>query len=221
LIHAILKAAVSTQQIIELEHFLPTHIPVLAIYGRLFALSAHLASYLSLDLERILGGESGVEEPVVTSTLSTLAAFPVLADIPLGMELGESSVLGQSGPDYGQKIARPVSSLITFAPDRPSPSPSLSSSKPIPSSARPSPPVPVRTASRSRSPSIAQEQDSPDPDFPEIALPQAKPSPIPSDIPRELPKIIKKKKRTPTETATNENIKKKKKRNDIDDIFGF
>ena len=220
LIHAILKASVSTQQIIELGHFLPTHIPVLAIYGRLFALSAHLAQSLSLDLEGILGGGSGIEEVIQAKAAAAAegAVLPMMDDpleVPLGAESRRISTY-----DLGQRIARPVvTSIIASEP--------LTASIPLASSAvnSPSPPVPTPTPSRSPSPSLVPQQDSPDPDFPENLIPDAQ-SQSPAEgtsqqarMPRDrTPKVIKKKKRP---VQVSEVGKKKKKRNDIDDIFGF
>jgi hypothetical protein len=46
---------VSIQQIIELEHFLPTVISVMAIYGRLFAIGSSIANVLGMEIEESLG----------------------------------------------------------------------------------------------------------------------------------------------------------------------
>ena len=240
MIHAILKASVSTTQIIELGHFLPTHIPVLAIYGRLFALSAHLTQSLSLDLERILAGQSGVEEVVaVASAPSTLIAStsgsaPESTILPIPDDVVETNFgqAGQAGLDIGQKISRPITSSAPVStsvsvPDTPVPMSMSMSISPERHSRSPSEQAPpARTPSRSPSvsPRVNQGEDSPDPDFPEINLPEATTPSSPSlKVPRgpklEKPKVVKKKKRVPIDAG--ETSKKKKKRNDIDDIFGF
>lgn len=233
MIHAIFKASISTRQIIELGHFLPTHIPVLAIYGRLFAASAHLVQSLALDLEGILAGQSGVEEVVAAavapSTLAALAStsglLPALFD-PIESRSGPA---GEAGLDIGQKISRPIPSFVSARGQVPETPIVSASDSPMPLSpdrqSRSVLVAPARTPSRSpsSSPFVNQGQDSPDPDFPEITLPPTEPSLPSSNYPRESTlkeaKVLKKKKRVPVEIG--ESGKKKKKRNDIDDIFGF
>lgn len=217
-----MKASVSTQQIIDLEHFLPTHIPVLAIYSRSFTLAAHLLEYLSLDLGRILAEESGSTPVEVLSDESTTLTSSVdpIAD---SRAYGISSVL-----DIGQKITRPVPSVpvldLTVRTSTPTTVPTPAKHTPTPSPSR----------SQSLSPGLEDvvKQDSPDPDYP------LNPDPAVSTVSHQPRTEIKKKKpksigvdpfselskQKTTRTAGKldiKMIKKKQKRNDIDDIFGF
>lgn len=191
----------------------------MAIYGRIFALSTHLAQSLSLDLERILAGQSGVEE-LKPQTQSVLLPDTIeILEIPLETNDGPSRAGARSGFDMGQKIARPVPSTPNIVPDP------MTVSKPTPTTSpeRQSPSEVARTPSPSpaASPSMLMEQDSPDPDYPDGTIPQAESSPPVSKLPRERTTKVLKKKRVPVEARTSEISKKKKKRNDIDDIFGF
>lgn len=180
----------------------------------MFALCAHLAEYLSLDLERILGGMSGGKEarkPLVT-TASAIA-------LETALELGHGACeAGHSNLDIGQKIARPVASIVSddmeSVAQQSTPPPSDSKSDP----ARAETPVPPHSSSPPGTP----KQDSPDPDFPEPTAFPTEPIPPSSTIPQDTaPKVTKKKKRAPVDNTPGLANKKKKKRNDIDDIFGF
>lgn len=138
-----MKATVSIQQIIELEHFLPTQISVIAIYGRLFALSSSIADNLGMEMEEMLGvplkkvkkrkseNEDEVVE-VLDEYIYTPAPGRSVATI-----------------DMGQKISRPVREpspipepIVSVLP-RPASDSESDSATPPPSSPD-LPPSPVR-----------------------------------------------------------------------------
>lgn len=202
----------STQQIIELEHFLPTQISVLAIYGRLFALAVNIAQTLSLDIEEILAG-TGPDGNKIAGMMGSVSARTDDLSL-LEPKTLTTSTTRYTDFDFGQKIERPTKQAVApVLPVRPS-EPTL----PMPSKSRsPSP-------SASQSPTVRPVQDSPDPDFP-VMLPPS-PGPKASSLASPAPlEMRKKKKRPKTEAeAGAEGSKKtqkiKKKRNDIDDIFG-
>jgi hypothetical protein len=209
-VHAIFKATVSTQQIIQLEHFLPTQISIMAVYGRLFALGTSIATYHSLDLEQVLAGESRVEK--AKQTKSTAGDL----DIDMGEILREVKMdidTDVERPseifDMGQRIERavmlereaePVSAQAVFEPESP-----------------------VSKAASSASGSSPPAASSPDEPIQEyIPPPSSKKKRIEShfSLTDNVEPEIKKssKKRTASEPKTKT---KKKKRDDMDSIFGF
>jgi hypothetical protein len=171
----------SIQQIIELEHFLPTVISVMAIYGRLFAIGSSIANVLGMEIEESLGVPKRIikqkrkreEQDEIAEVMEEYVYTPAP---------------GRKNPtfDLGQKIARPVRS----------PSPELT--LPVVS-------VPVHTPS--------EESGSPPPSSPDVP-----PSPI--RIPTPPIEKPKKKKKTLAEAGKVKKGKGKKK-DDMDDIFGF
>jgi hypothetical protein len=208
-IHALLKATVSTQQIIQLEHFLPTQISVIAVYGRLFALGTSMASYHGLDLEEALEGKASVERRKPVKRGETVD----LEDI-MEMEV-DAGPISFSTFDMGQKIQRPIipehqvtvpTIITTDSKKSPSPVPSSkgeSSSPPPPSSPDellpPPPPTAKPKLKLKRSIDSAESKAARD-----------------SDTTTE-PKLKSKKRPT-----LDEKVKaKKKKRDDMDSIFGF
>jgi hypothetical protein len=175
---------VSIQQIIELEHFLPTVISVMAIYGRLFAIGSSIANVLGMEIEESLG----VPKRIIKQKRKREERDEIAEVME---EYVYTPAPGRKNPtfDLGQKIARPVRS--------PSPEPILSASGPAP--------VPVLTPS--------EESGSPPPSSPDIP-----PSPV--RIPTPPIEKPKKKKRTLAEAGKVKKGKGKKK-DDMDDIFGF
>jgi len=208
-IHALLKATVATQQIIQLEHFLPTQISVIAVYGRLFALGTSMAAFHGLDLEEVLEGKARVERRKRVKRGETVD----LEDI-MEMEVATGPI-SFSTFDMGQKIQRPVipegqvtepTIVTTDAIESPSPLPSSkgeSSSPPPPSSpdeVLPPPPPTVKPKPKlKRSIDSAESKAARD-----------------SDTTTE-PKLKSKKRPTLDEKVKT----KKKKRDDMDSIFGF
>jgi hypothetical protein len=181
-IQCLLKANVSIQQIIELEHFLPTVISVMAIYGRLFAIGSSIANVLGMEIEESLG--------VPRRTIKQKRKREEQDEIAEVMEeYVYTPAPGRTNPtfDLGQKIARPIRS--------PSPEPVLPASAP----------VPVLTPS--------EESGSPPPSSPDIP-----PSPV--RVPTPPVEKPKKKKKTLAESGKLKKGKGKKK-DDMDDIFGF
>jgi hypothetical protein len=181
-IQCLLKATVSIQQIIELEHFLPTVISVMAIYGRLFALGSSIANNLGMEMEESLG--------VPKRTIKQKRKREEQDEIAEVMEeYTYTPAPGRKTPtfDLGQKIARPVRS----------PSP------------EPLPPAPISVQVQTTS----EESGSPPPSSPDIP-----PSPI--RIPTPPLEKPKKKKKMVSEVGKVKKGKGKKK-DDMDDIFGF
>jgi hypothetical protein len=180
-IQCLLKATVSIQQIIDLEHFLPTVISVMAIYGRLFAIGSSIANVLGMEIEESLG----VPKRIVKQKRKREERDEIAEVI---QEYVYTPAAGRKNPtfDLGQKIARPVRS--------PSPEPA----PPVVS-------VPVLTPS--------EESGSPPPSSPDIP-----PSPV--RIPTPPIEKPKKKKKTLAEAGKVKKGKGKKK-DDMDDIFGF
>lgn len=186
----------STQQIIELEHFLPMHVSVLAVYGRLFVLASHLGQFLSLDVEELLSGRA-MPKAVAKAEQEAVSLFAE-------QSIGEMSA-SAGATDLGEKIHRPISRAIATPP------------------APPAPPL-KRKETPARSSSPAQCEDSPDPDFPDSPL---APSTVHDPAPRRLKasQSDKPKKKRAKAISNNDDspaVKKKVKRRDaIDDIFGF
>lgn len=177
-----MKATVSIQQIIELEHFLPTVVSVIAIYGRLFALGSSIANTLGMEVEESLGvPKKKVREKRKRKELDEIVE--VEEDYVYTPEPGRRV----STFDLGQKIERPVRS----------PSP-----HPVP---RALAPVQVPTSS--------EESESPPPSSPDIP-----PSPV--RVPSPPVEKPKKKKRM-VDTETKGKKVKGKRKDDMDDIFGF
>ena len=123
-----MEATVSIQQIIELEHFLPTQISVIAVYGRLFALGVSIANVLDMEMEETLG----VPKRTVKTKRKREDRDQIVEVFDHYIETAPP-VAGRrvSTFDLGQKIARPVRS--------PSPIPS------------PPAPAPIRLPSKSES----------------------------------------------------------------------
>ena len=171
----------SIQQIIELEHFLPTVISVMAIYGRLFAIGSSIANHLGMEIEESLGVPKRIiKQKRKREERDELAE--VMAEYVYTPAPGRKN----STFDLGQKIARPVRS--------PSPEATL-------------PVAPVRVLTPS------EGSGSPPPSSPDIP-----PSPI--RIPTPPIEKPKKKKKTLAEAGKVKKGKEKKK-DDMDDIFGF
>lgn len=196
-VQAIIKAAISTQQIIELEHFLPTHISVLAVYGRLFALASHLGQHHSLELEELLGGQAKKEDIKIIEAMA-------VSDSPVN-----DSTLSASTLDLGQKIERKTASAASL------------SIPAIPVAVTP-PVHELDLGTPARSPSPVPSQDSPDPDFPVISNTSSE-VPEPTAAPARLEKPKKKRVKALSDEVEKVPVKKakKKKRDDIDDIFGL
>jgi hypothetical protein len=186
-----------------LEHFLPTQISVIAIYGRLFTLATNIANHFSMDMEETLGVPKqniGIKRKRERAS-DGQPAVPLAAnmhmelDTPAGQDPEESF-------DLGQRIERPS----MFAPSEDQVSKASS-------------PVSIEVRQKSLSPpSDRMSSASPQPSSPDPA-----PSPIRIPTPEPVPK---KKKRTisasdSTSTKAKVKGKGKKKRDDMDDIFGF
>ena len=172
----------SIQQIIELEHFLPTVISVMAIYGRLFAIGSSIANSLGMNIDESLG----VPKRIIKQKRKREEQDEIAEVME---EYTYTPAPGRKTPtfDLGQKIARPVRS----------PSPELI----LPASAA----MPVSTPS--------EESGSPPPSSPDIP-----PSPVRIPTP-PIEKTKKKKKVTPEAGKVKKG--KGKKKDDMDDIFGF
>lgn len=204
------------QQIIELEHFLPTQISVVAVYGRLFAIGISIATHSGLDLEQVLSGNvkctsgsKGKKRKRKDGADAQLIYEDSNLDLDLGMDLGPKMVSRRKDTfDMGQRIERPVT--VPFSqPESPVPNQSKSSIDPPQLSPADSP----RSIS-SGSPPPSSPDIPPSPV--RVPTPELKTEPI-----DPKPKLKKKKTLAVAQSSTTKKTKGKKKKDDMDDIFGF
>ena len=204
------------QQIIELEHFLPTQISVVAIYGRLFAIGISIATHFGLDLEQVLSGDiksktkskgkkrkrkDGADAPLIYEDSNL--------DLDIDMDLGPRMVSRRKDTfDMGQRIERPVTVPVL--------QPELS--------------VPIQSKSSIDPPQLSPADSpgsissgSPPPSSPDIPpSPVRVPNPMLKTEPIDpKPKLKKKKTLAAAQNTTTKKTKGKKKKDDMDDIFGF
>ena len=204
------------QQIIELEHFLPTQISVVAVYGRLFAIGINIAIHFGLDLEEVLIGniksktkskgkkrkrKDGADTPLIYEDSNL--------DLDLDMDLGQKMVSRRKDTfDMGQRIERPVTVPVS---QRESPVQNQSKSSIDPPQLSPAD-SPRSISSGSPPPSSPDIPPSPI----RVPTPELKTDPI-----DPKPKLKKKKSLAAAQNATTKKTKGKKKKDDMDDIFGF
>lgn len=202
------------QQIIELEHFLPTQISVVAVYGRLFAIGISIATHSGLDLEEVLSGniKSKTKSKGKKRKRKDGADAQLICEdsnLDLDEDLGPKMVSRRKDTfDMGQRIERPVTVPVS-QPESPVPNQSKSSIDPPQLSPADSP--------RSIS------SGSPPPSSPDIPpTPVRMPTPELKTEPIDpKPKLKKKKTLAAAQNTSTKKTKGKKKKDDMDDIFGF
>jgi hypothetical protein len=214
---------VAIQQIIELEHFLPTQISVIAVYGRLFTLGISIANHLGLDVEQVLSGDVKIKNKGKKRKRKDGGAGLRVLNAPSpsvyddsNLDLGLQKVVSHRREDIfdmGQRIERPVTVLAT-QPEIPVPKHSQLSTR----SPRQSP--------LDLDPQESISSGSPPPSSPDIDI-DIPPTPVQLPSPEPILKAKLKKKKTLASTIdidtkkTKTKTKGKKKKDDMDDIFGF
>lgn len=200
------------QQIIELEHFLPTQISVVAVYGRLFAIGISIATHFGLDLEQVLSGniKSTTKSKGKKRKRKDGDDTPLIYDDSnFDVDLGPKMVSRRKNTfDMGQRIERPVTVPVS---QRESPVQNQSKSSIDPPQLSPAD-SPRSISSGSPPPSSPDIPPSPI----RVPTPELKTDPI-----DPKPKLKKKKSLAAAQNATTKKTKGKKKKDDMDDIFGF